>query len=194
MSIFKQSKKPRYSSYSALISDHIDKLYSVAFRFTNNKADAEDLVQDLVLKLQPKFKELQSLENPQTWMTKVLYHLFIDNYRRNSRSPITLVSNLEVDQSNIEYFDKIQSETLNPIESAENDDLNTRLNAALKQLSDQDRMMIILYEIEGYSISEIQQVVDIPAGTIKSKLSRARHQLRDLIKMQPTKALNRVNG
>ena len=182
MSISEKNKKQQYTSYSALISDHIDKLYSIAFRFTKNKVDAEDLVQDLVLKLQPKFESLQVIENPKVWMTKVLYHLFIDNCRRNTRSPISLVTNLDSELSNIEYLDQFPSKESGPVESAESEELISRLDEALKQLSEQDRLMIILFEIEGYSIYELHLVVGMPVGSVKSRLSRARHRLRDLLK------------
>jgi len=183
MNLFnKNNNKPLFSTYSEFVEQYLDALYKTAFRFTGGQAEAEDVVQNLVIKLQPRFRELQNLKKPLTWLNKVLYRMFIDYRRQVSRSPIKSISELNLDDEDTNYFDTLLGVDESPQSIIEKAELAVQLQHALNQLSDDDRSLIVLYEVEGNSISDLHEITDMPKGTIKSKLYRARIQLRNIIK------------
>ena len=158
--------------FENLVRPHMDRLYKVAFRFCGNQHDAEDLIQDVLLHLYSKRDEMAGIEKLQPWLVKVVYHKFIDQTRRDSRSPIAYCDSLDEvlqQKSNSKDLPESQLERENQIQ---------HLMSALGQLSDEHRIVITLYDIEGYSLPEIQTILDIPLGTLKSRLHRARAQLR----------------
>jgi len=182
MSLFKKKKNNPFPSYSSFVEQHLDALYKTAFRLTGGQVEAEDLVQNLVIKLQPKFSELQRLEKPLIWMNKVLYRMFIDYRRQVNRSPVRSISDLDFIDDSVDYFDTFEGVNENPQSIIEKTELGIQLHKALDQLNEDDRSLVVLYEVEGYSIAEIHEMTGIPNGTIKSKLYRARIQLRKLLK------------
>ena len=104
MSLFKKKKNNPFPSYSSFVEQHLDALYKTAFRLTGGQVEAEDLVQNLVIKLQPKFSELQRLEKPLIWMNKVLYRMFIDYRRQVNRSPVRSISDLDFIDDSVDYW------------------------------------------------------------------------------------------
>jgi len=170
-----------YENYAEFVSAHLDTLYRLAYRLTDSRAEAEDLVQNLVIKLQPRFTELCELENPLTWMSKVLYRMFIDYRRHVKRSPVYLISDMNLNESEQDALSSFEQTTDTTLSAIENAELLNQLEIALKQLNEDDRSLIILYEVEGYSINEIHQITAIPEGTIKSRLYRARLRLRSIL-------------
>ena len=98
------------SSFEALLQPHVAVLYRHAFRLTGNVSDAEDLVQDLLVKLYPRRRELTKIEKLRPWLFKVLYRLFIDQRRKASRNPLHLVSGEEKSDSFQESFDQTANE------------------------------------------------------------------------------------
>ena len=181
MKLFNKNKKVPFSNYSQFVEHHLDALYKTAYRLTGGQVEAEDLVQNLVIKLQPRFDELLELEKPLIWMNKVLYRMFIDYRRQVNRSPVRSLSELDMDD-NADFFDSVESVDASPYAIIEKAELTFKLQNALNQLNEDDRSLIVLYEVEGHSIGEIHEITGMPNGTIKSKLYRARTQLRKFLK------------
>ncbi|HEB55464.1 MAG TPA: RNA polymerase sigma factor [Gammaproteobacteria bacterium] len=167
---------------------HLQRLYRLAYRFTGQRADAEDLVQDVVVKLYPRLQEMQKIEQLGPWLARVLYRHFVDRLRSSQRSPLHLVTEDEP------ALDEHRSEAPDPATNTESELLQTRLQSALDQLNDDQRALVILHDIEGYTLNEIHSMYDVSVGTLKSRLSRARGRLRELLKnMEPFVADKRVN-
>ena len=181
MSLYHNKSKVLFPTYSDFVEQHLNALYKTAFHLTGNQMEAEDLVQNLVIKLQPRFLELRGLKKPLLWMNKVLYRMFVDDYRKANRSPITNLSELISADEHVDYLDSFAGVAESPQSIVEKAELTLQLQKALYTLNDDDRALIVLYEIEGYSIEEIREITGLPAGTIKSKLFRARIQLRKLL-------------
>lgn len=162
--------------FEQLIEPHLNHLYQLAFRFCNNQADAEDLVQDVVLKLLPRSNEMSQIEKIRPWLAKVLYRLFIDHYRQQNRSPLSLVPDGE----------NLLSEQPDPSgetpETLAEDGLNQkRLMKALQTLNEDQRAVVLLHDVEGYTLVELESILDSPQGTLKSRLNRARTYLREYL-------------
>jgi len=162
--------------FESLLNPHTEHLYRVAYRFCGNRDDAEDLVQDLYIKLFSRKTELAGIELLRPWLAKSLYRLYIDQYRRNLRSPITLVN--EDQQHSLE---SIAPAGEGPAARLAQTEQQTAIQDALAKLSDEHRSLLILADIEGYILPELTQVFDIPEGTVKSRLHRARAKLRELL-------------
>lgn len=181
-------KKDDHSEFEALIRPHLKKLYNLAYRFTGQRDDAEDLVQELLLKLFPRLEEMQGIENLGAWLSRVLYRQFIDHIRRQQRSPLQYTGNEEA------IYETHASDEAEPSERVNSELTQKVLTKALDKLGEDQRILVILHDVEGYSLQEINQMLDIPVGTIKSRLSRGREKLREIIHiMEPDATDGRVN-
>lgn len=161
-------------SFEQLIEPQLPHLYQLAFRFSNNQADAEDLVQDVVIKLLPRSQEMAAIEKLRPWLAKILYRQFIDNYRQKERSPLGLAT----DNENI-LLEQAAPYKDNPEQRTEAEKHQHRLQQALQSLNEDQRAVVLLHDVEGYTLAELETILDSPVGTLKSRLNRARGQLRE---------------
>lgn len=183
------ARPTEHEQFEELMQPHLQQLYRLAYRFTGQRADAEDLVQDVALKLYPRLQEMQKIEKLGPWLTRVLYRHFIDRLRSRQRSPLHLVGE---DEPGLEEH---QDETPGPVGHTEGSLLQGRLLDALSQLNEDQRALVILHDVEGYTLSEIHLMHDVSIGTLKSRLNRARRRLRELLKnMEPFAEPERVNS
>lgn len=168
------------SEFEKIIHPYILKLYRVAFRLCGSASDAEDLVQDVLVKVYPKRKTLVKLENPGPWLVKVLYRTFIDERRRMARSPLHLILQSNDDENN-SALESIPTQTSGPEEISENNQLRDRLMRAINSLNLDQRDLCILHDVEGYTLIELEEILETPIGTLKSRLHRARASLRKIL-------------
>lgn len=161
-----------------LIRPHLDKLYRLAYRLTGTRTDAEDLVQDVLVKVFAR-DELSSVRDLGAWLGRVLYNQFIDDRRRYGRMPIKLVD----DEQTVEFA---ASDADAPEQQAAAAQQRNRLSRALAKLSEEQRVAVLLHDAEGYTLSEIEALTAAPIGTLKSRLHRARARLADLLKKDGT--------
>lgn len=166
------------ASIEALLVPHLDALYRLAFRWTGDPHDAEDLVQSLVAKLLPQKQVLAEVEDLRPWLTRALYNQFVDQTRRRSVSPIHLTQPGATDDVLTQIVDEA-SET--PEQFAERNLTGRHLSAALMKLAPELRALVAWHDIEGYTLEEIAVSQSIAVGTLKSRLHRARGQLRELL-------------
>ncbi|MFV1985381.1 MAG: RNA polymerase sigma factor [Thiohalomonadales bacterium] len=171
LTIFKANSEERFS---AAIRPHLQRLYQQAYRLTSNQDDAEDLVQDLLLRLYEKKVNFNEVEKLSNWLLRSLYHQFIDNYRKKNRLPIDQKEN----QSN-EIIDSLPNDQGLPHQVHEQNLTTRELQRSIKTLNPEQQAVISLHDIEGYSLTELSQILELPLGTLKSRLHRARHRLRE---------------
>jgi len=169
------------ANFDELVRPHLDHLYRLAYRYTGSASDAEDLVQDLLVKLYPRINELQDIEQLRPWLARVLYRIFIDNVRRQSRSPVHLVSALEDSRVNSIELEDVAALDDNPEYQVARTKDAQKLTSAIDQLSEEHRSVIMLHDVEGFTLDEMQTILDCPTGTLKSRLHRARNRLRNLL-------------
>ena len=155
-------------------------LYSAALRMTRNRADAEDLVQEAYLRGFRSFHTFQEGTNLRAWMFRILTNAYINSYRSKQRRP------QESELGEIEdlyLYRRLGSmETAAASMSAEEQflDLFTddEVKQALEDLPDNFRLPVLLADVEGFAYKEIAEMLDIPIGTVMSRLHRARKQLQ----------------
>jgi len=177
-------KQKEHAKFERLLRPHLKQLYRVAYRFAGNASDAEDLVQDLMIKIYHRRDELEMVEKLRPWLVRVMYHLFIDNKRRHKRSPVHLaVDNATDDSDNGGLLEQIACEAGGPQDETARHLHAGHLLRALRQLSEDHRMVLTLHDIEGYTLEEMTRIVDAPLGTLKSRLHRARARLREILEI-----------
>ncbi len=163
------------SDFEQRLAPHIESLFRLACRLTNDPLDAEELVQEVLVKLYPRRDELANIEQIRPWASRVLYRMFIDKWRRRKLEPLN-ESELPEEQN----LDQVDAQL-----SAEDYlQLRTDLGAvqsALNQLSEAHRTLILMHDVEGYTLVELEGILDVPLGTLKSRVHRARARLKKLL-------------
>jgi len=166
------------SGFDALVRPHLDRLYRLAYRFTQSREDAEDLVQSLLIKLLPQAERLALLDLPGPWMARALYNLYIDQTRQRRRQEAAIGSPLTEDGVLEAIADEFSD---SPEQAVERNQREQRLALALATLSDDHRALIAWHDMEGYTLDELAEQLSVPIGTLKSRLHRGRANLRALL-------------
>ena len=165
-----------HHAFERIVRPHFDRLYRLAFRLCADRSRAEDLFQELLIKAFGKLDELASIEHPGSWLGRIMYNLFVDDYRRYQRQRLHVVDEAHLAGS----IDDLPGGN-DPRAESERDETWERLDAALAELSDEHRIVVLLHDTEGYKLEEIQSLMDVPIGTIKSRLHRARARLKEIL-------------
>ena len=152
-------------------------LYSSALRMTRNPSDAEDLVQETVLRAYRGFAGFQEGTNLKAWLYRILTNSFINTYRKRQREPVTVEGPDDLDEWYL--FDRLGARSVEP--SAESEVLeqlpDEAVQRALEALPEGFRMAVLLADVQGFSYKEIAEMLDIPIGTVMSRLHRGRKAL-----------------
>jgi RNA polymerase sigma-70 factor (ECF subfamily) len=170
------------ATFEKVVRPHFDRLYRLAFRLTGRKPEAEDLFQELLIKAYGKLDDLVAIDEPGSWLSRVMYNLFIDEQRRFARQRLLTVEEGFLPADGLEGLAGDED----PVRDNERLDKLKKLDLALAQLSDEHRVIVMLHDTEGYKIEEIHKLMDIPVGTVKSRLHRARARLREILSTSGT--------
>jgi RNA polymerase sigma-70 factor (ECF subfamily) len=169
-----KSEKERQFEREAV--PHTDVLYNFALRMTNNAADAEDLLQETFLKAYRFWDSYEQGTNIRAWLFRILKNSYINRYRKESREPETV----DYDEGK-SYYATLRTTTADAADLQEatfGSLLDDDVAGAITKLPDEFRTVLILCDIEGLTYEEAAQFVDIPLGTVRSRLHRARKVLR----------------
>lgn len=181
------------AEFDHLMREHVPALYRSAYRWTGAADRAEDLVQELLVRLYPKLAELRGLQRVRPWALRVMYRIFVDQVRRERSSPVQFGAESRDDSSTddeegYEYIDP----SAGPAELVEQEFTQERIVAAWAELVEEHRVVLSMHDIEDYSLPELAQIMDVPVGTLKSRLHRARTKLRELLATERFPPLDRV--
>jgi RNA polymerase sigma-70 factor (ECF subfamily) len=168
------------ATFADVAMEHMPALYTAALRMTRNPSDAEDLVQETYLKAYRGFGGFQEGTNLKAWLYRILTNTFINSYRAKKRRP---------EQSDIEDVEDLYLyRRLGGLEaaaagrSAEEEVLDhitdSEVKEAIESLPEQFRMAVLLADVEGFAYKEIADILDIPIGTVMSRLHRGRRALQ----------------
>lgn len=182
INLFKNRTNPA-DRFEGFIRPHIDMLYRLAFRLCQSQDDAEELVQQFLARMFEKIDQMETLEKPIPWLKRGLYNQYVDNYRRQNREANIFSAD--------EFQENIAVSTETPQTLAANRDLSQRIENALKALNDDQRIVVILHDSEGYTLEEISEIQQVPVGTLKSRINRARNTLKTLLSMEPLTDMDR---
>jgi RNA polymerase sigma-70 factor (ECF subfamily) len=152
---------------------HLDALYRVALRLTGDPSQAEDLVQDTMLKAYRSWRQYRPGTNAKGWLLTILRNTFINDYRRRKHEPIAM--DLEAAEPHALYRSIEESD---PEGAFFSQIVDAKVLEAIDGLPAEFREVLVLSDIEGMRYGEIAEALQIPVGTVKSRLFRARHQLQ----------------
>jgi RNA polymerase sigma-70 factor (ECF subfamily) len=156
---------------------HLDSLYNFAVRLTSDPIDAQDLVQDTVVKAYRFFSSYEKGTNAKAWLFRILKNSYINNFRKTSKQP-GLVDFEEISS----YYETIRSERTDTSDLEEimvRGQMDDSITRALARLPEDFRTVVLLCDVEGFTYEEIANMLDVPIGTIRSRLHRGRNLLRD---------------
>lgn len=166
--------KKKAPSFEEMLTPYNQLLFGMAYRYTGNKHDAEDLLQELLIDLYRNKEKLVQASNLKSWLMKCLYNKFIDCYRKNKRH---------------QHDDSIDAEIISlaaHLTTHEDMMLHQQILTSLQQLSYAQRAVVCLHDMDGHTLVEISEVLDKPIGTLKSDLHRAREKIKMILKLQPS--------
>jgi RNA polymerase sigma-70 factor (ECF subfamily) len=153
-------------------------LYTAALRMTRNPADAEDLVQETYLRAYRSYDTFTAGTNLKAWLYRILTNTYINRYRQNQRRP----SEVELGELQDLYLYRRVGEASGATVSAEDEALeqfvDSDIRRALEELPEHFRMPVLLADVEGFHYKEIAEIMDIPIGTVMSRLHRGRKALQ----------------
>jgi RNA polymerase sigma-70 factor (ECF subfamily) len=174
----------RSERFDQLVRPHTPALYRFAFRLLRAREDAEDLVQDVLTKLYPRTHEMAQIRELRPWLLRVLYRHFVDDLRRRRRSAVSV--------SQMNLID-VPDPTQEPDRHAGVTEMAQRIVGAIAQLNHEQQALIGLHLIDGMTLEEVTEVLDVPLGTLKSRLHRARVHLKKILQLEPFPPSKRVN-
>jgi RNA polymerase sigma-70 factor (ECF subfamily) len=157
---------------------HLDTLYSVALRLTRSPVDAEDLVQDTLVRAYRFYERFEAGTNFKAWLLRIQMNSFVNRYRRKSREREVFEGPMATPVGEGVMSRATMRGLTDPVGDAERRLIGHEINRAFDELSDDARAMVMLADVEELSYKEISDIVGCPIGTVMSRLHRARKQLQ----------------
>lgn len=166
----------KQEDFNEEIIPHLDALYNFGLRLTSDPNDAEDLVQDTIVKAYRFFSSYEKGTNAKAWLFRILKNSYINNYRKKSKKPA------EVDYDEVAtFYETIRAERT---ETSDLEDkmfrelIDDELSQALDNIPEDFRTVVLLCDVEDFTYEEIANMLDVPIGTIRSRLHRGRNLLK----------------
>lgn len=175
----------RKSTYETLLRPHLNFLFRISYRFYGNRMDAEDLVQDLLVKLYSRKEDLSKVDKMRPWLLRILYRQFVDNSRKKKRSPLGYITR-RLEAAEPTPVEMLPDHTSDLEERVCNRMVFSQIREALGLLDKYQRAVISLHDMEGYTLNELEILLEVPLGTLKSRLHRARMKLRCILEKKGT--------
>lgn len=159
------------TDFDALFDEYGDKVYGLAYRLMGDRDDAMDMSQEAFIKIFRKFKTFKGESTLSTWVYRIVYNTCMDQLRKRKGGQLSIYDRQDLtdDDASIE-------------EIYETDERKRVVQEALYKLNDDQRAIIVMRDIQGSSYEEIADILQCPLGTVKSRLSRARMALKEILK------------
>jgi RNA polymerase sigma-70 factor (ECF subfamily) len=175
--IFKHKKdKVESINFDELVDQYQNKIYNIAFRMVGNTEDAMDITQEVFIKIFRTIKSFKGKASLSTWIYRIAVNTCLDQLRKRKNVKVSYMEDTKAETQlplNDIYMNKE-----NPEKLYERSELRKVIQKTILSLSDDHRTVIILRDINGFTYEEIADILKCPMGTVKSKLCRARNELR----------------
>jgi RNA polymerase sigma-70 factor, ECF subfamily len=176
----RDSNQPTRESFEREVIPHLDSIYSMALRLARNPEDANDLLQETVLRAYRFFHQFTPGTNSRAWVLTILFNNFRNGYRKSGRE--------QVSASEAEFTERLEAESMaadqrhsDPEALAFADVMEPEVQAALDSLPEEFRSAMLLIDVQELSYQEVSGVLGVPVGTVKSRVSRGRALMREAL-------------
>jgi RNA polymerase sigma-70 factor (ECF subfamily) len=173
------------SAFSVLIAQYSQPIYSIIARSLQDPADAADITQEVFLKVFRSIRSFNGEASLRTWLYRIALHEASNQRRwwtRHKRQELTIDEPIESDEGEgVTLASTLADLGLSPFEQAAQGEVKARVEAALRKLPEAFRTVVVLREIEGFAYEEIAEILDVPPGTVKSRLTRGRAALKAIL-------------
>lgn len=176
--LVKKFKAGEVEAFEELVTRYERKVYNLAYRFTGNHADAGDLAQEVFIRVFRSIRGFREESSFSTWIYTIAVNVCRDELRKRKRRKNVFWEEMSPSQAET----AAGRDTSLPEEELERRDLQQLMQHYLRQLPENHRLILLLREMEQLSYEEIASVLNCSIGTVKSRLSRARNALKDIIK------------
>ncbi|HTQ11924.1 MAG TPA: sigma-70 family RNA polymerase sigma factor [Fimbriimonadaceae bacterium] len=178
--LIERSRHGDHRAFDQLISKHKQRAYQYAFRLTRDPEEAADIVADAFHRMYRALDNFKGDSAFTTWMFRIATNCFLDiRKKKRSKPAISLESTVLTSDGEVSF--QFEDTTANPHEKAERAEVMSAVQTAIAMLPDYQRAIILMYHSEMLSYEEIAQALDLPIGTVKSRLNRARLSLRNVL-------------
>jgi RNA polymerase sigma-70 factor, ECF subfamily len=174
------------AAWENIVSLYSRRIFNLAYRFTSNREAAEDLTQEVFVRIYRTLEQFDARQGDlQNWLMRLARNLIIDDYRKRQRNPQDSHAE-DVD----EHAFHLHSTTTSPQRDMERSELSAQVQEGIDKLPPDLRTCVILRDIEELSYQEIVELLDIPEGTVKSRINRGRIELAKILRRMRVVAMN----
>lgn len=178
-SLLIKAKEGNVQAFEELTRSYYSKVYNICYRMLNNSEDAYEQAQETFIKAYKYIKDFKGNCSYATWLYRIATNICLDFIRKNkNKKTLSIEENISED---IKIKDRLVSESPGPEKIAERNAQKLAIRQAIAKMNEKNRVIIILRDYMGLSYEEISDTVNIPVGTVKSRISRARSELRELL-------------
>lgn len=178
--LIERAQRGDMAAFDGLIRKHERRAYQFACRLTTNQDEAADVVADAFVRVHNALQNFKGQSAFTTWLYRILTNCFLDMRKREkNRQALSLESAMQTSEG--ELTRQIEDTGDTPYEEAERSERGKAVELAVAQLPEYQRAMIVMYHGEGLAYEEIAEALDLPIGTVKSRLNRARLSMREIL-------------
>jgi RNA polymerase sigma-70 factor (ECF subfamily) len=176
--LIERAQKGDRAAFDDLIRLHERRAYQYAFRLTSNQEEACDVVSDAFIRVYSAIQNFKGNSAFSTWLYRIITNCFLDlRKKEKNKNYVSLDQTISGVDGDMER--QIEDDRLGPDGEAERNQRERTMESAVSRLPEYQRAMIVMYHGEGLSYEEIAEALDLPIGTVKSRLNRARLQIRE---------------
>lgn len=169
------------NSFESLIIKYEKMVFNIAYRVFGNTEDAKDMAQEVFIKFYKNIKKCDNSKSVKTWIYTIAYNTCIDEVRkRKGKSTVSIDKDIDTDEGS--FSKQLPSNEVTPENAVINKEKTIMIQKAINKLSEEHKILIVYRDINGFSYSEIAEITNLSLGTVKSRLSRARNSLKNIIK------------
>jgi RNA polymerase sigma-70 factor (ECF subfamily) len=176
--VIKEAQKGSVAAFNQLVMAYQGTAYNVAYRVIGNGDAAADACQEAFLKAYQAIKQYRG-GSFKSWLLRIVTNACYDQMRYKSRRPATSLEDMTEDST--DHDEKLVNGSERPEELILRGELNELIQVGINHLPEDQRLVIVLSDVQGFSYQEIAEIVGQPLGTVKSRLSRGRQRLRDFL-------------
>ncbi len=189
--LISKSKAGDTDAFEKLVGMHDKKAYNIALRIMGNEEDAKDMSQEALIRVYRSIRDFKEQSSFSTWLYRIVTNVCLDELRkRKNAKTVPVDGTIETEDGEMHLEVGVEHET--PEEVYVKQERKKVILNAISELNEEHRSAIVLRDIQGFSYEEIAAMLDLSLGTVKSRINRARHALKD--KLSVRLELSRQNG